>query len=61
MTATISTAEKMKMDFEHIENRIMSGLYVCNSDMKFYKSYLASIKNTKAGNAGKRKSIKTGK
>ena len=56
-----SNQEKMKSDFEHIENRIMNGLYVCVSDRKFYASYLVSIKNTNAANAGKRKAIKTGK
>ena len=53
--------EQMKADFEHIESRIMNALYVNISDRKFYQSYLASIKNTNAGNAGRRKLVKTGK
>jgi hypothetical protein len=51
---------KYKAAFETIEARIMAGLEVSKADAKFYKSFLSSIKNTKAGNAGKRKPTKTG-
>jgi len=57
----MNIAERMKQTFETIEKQIMAGDEVNRTDRAFYSSYLASIKGTNAGNAGKRKQTRTGK
>lgn len=52
---------QMENTFLLIEARIMDGKTISQSDRKFYNSYLSVLKNTKAGNSGKRKEKRAGK
>lgn len=57
----MSLNEKMELDFQTIHQRILDSQPVGKEDKRFYDSYLAAKKGTNAGNAGKRKVVKTGK
>lgn len=62
----MSIQEKMEADYLRIIDAIKAGEKVSSKDLKFAKSY-ANLKKSEAGlkadagNAGKRKAIRTGK